>query len=81
MVMKPITRSLENESGAFLVDILNPLKAKTKYKQMIKVVPKKPNSSPITAKIESPCGSGKYLNFCKLCPKPFPQNQLHIRIA
>jgi hypothetical protein len=35
--------------------------------------PIKPNSSQITAKIKSFCGSGKYKNFCLLSPSPRPK--------
>lgn len=36
------------------------------------IVPTNPNSSPITAKIKSVCGAGRYPNFCRLMPSPTP---------
>ena len=37
-----------------------------------KAAPRKPSSSPITAKILSVCGVGRKPNFCKPCPSPTP---------
>ena len=45
-----------------------------KYTVSNNVTPKKPNSSAITAKMLSPATSGRYWNFCKLCPYPLPKN-------
>ena len=55
--IKPITNNLAKSSGA-AKPILKPLKTKSR-KKIIKITePRKPNSSPITAKIESVITSG-----------------------
>src|SRR3989338_2890162 len=54
----PETKSLLKASGELLA-IRNPRKAKSKKRNIVPNAPTKPNSSPKTAKMESPCGSGR----------------------
>jgi hypothetical protein len=51
---------------------LNPRTASAENRNSIILPPIIPSSSPMTANIESPIGSGKKLNFCMLCPYPRP---------
>ena len=61
----PLDASLANISFD-LTAILNELKINSKNKIIKVILPRKPNSYAQTAKMESPIGSGKYLNFCTL---------------
>ena len=67
----PKANSPLKESGA-LPAIRRPLRVKSKNKIIRADAPMNPNSSPATAKMESPIGSGKYPNFWMLWPKPRP---------
>ena len=67
----PMASRLPNESGA-LVAITIPLQIKIPNKIIIALHPMNPNSSAITEKIKSFCGSAMYKYFCLLSPKPAP---------
>ena len=68
----PIASSFPNISGHFLA-IMKPLCKNTPNKQTKKKHPKKPNSSPMIAKIKSVCPSGSQESFCLEFPKPTPK--------
>jgi hypothetical protein len=61
-VIIPTTRYVPNRSCARTA-IRYPCNVKSKYNRTIILEPTNPNSSAATAKIESPIGSGKKLNF------------------
>ena len=69
----PVERSPLNISGEREA-MRKPRRIKARRRMMRSAPPIKPNSSAATAKIESPIGSGRYENFCTLCPNPFPLN-------
>lgn len=69
----PIAIRLPNISGAFIA-INIPLHINIPNNIITNAHPTKPNSSAKTEKIKSFCGSGKYKNFCLLCPSPNPNS-------
>lgn len=71
IITSPTIMSLPNGSE-ILEAIFSPRVAKNTKRIMSTVAPVNPNSSASTAKIESPIGSGKKLNFWTLWPNPRP---------
>ena len=69
----PTAKILPNISGHFLA-IIKPLCKNTPKRHNKKKHPKKPNSSPIIAKMKSVCPSGSQDNFCLELPKPTPKS-------
>ena len=56
----------------------NPRYTKNANNPKISVAPIKPSSSHTTEKIKSLNGSGKYKNFCRLCPSPVSYTHLDV---
>ncbi len=69
----PAARSFPKVSGARRAIFIPRHKRNAKSEITIRA-PRNPVSSARMAKIESPIGSGRKLNFCTLLPKPRPKN-------
>ena len=69
----PTAKIFPNMSGHFFA-ITKPLCNKTPKRHIKNKHPKKPNSSPMIAKIKSVCHPGSQDSFCFEFPKPVPKN-------
>jgi hypothetical protein len=68
----PVAKTFEKESGAFFA-MVKPLNTKKTNNIITLTAPIRPNSSAMTAKIESVEASGRNKYFCLEAPNPTPK--------